>query len=119
MGFIGANGAGKTTTLKSILNMIHVESGIVKVFEQDFIANEIEMKQKIGYAFGGTDFYTRSRVKKVTSVIKNFYTNWDDETYKSYLKKFEINENKKIIELSAGCASNTTLQLHFHMVQSY
>lgn len=102
MGFIGANGAGKTTTLKSILNMIHVESGIVKVFEQDFIANEIEMKQKIGYAFGGTDFYTRSRVKKVTSVIKNFYTNWDDETYKSYLKKFEINENKKIIELSAG-----------------
>lgn len=102
MGFIGANGAGKTTTLKAILNMIHVESGIVNVFEHSFIENEIEMKQKIGYAFGGTDFYTRSRVKKVTSVIKKFYTNWNDETYKSYLEKFEINENKKIIELSAG-----------------
>lgn len=102
MGFIGANGAGKTTTLKAILNMIHVESGIVKVFEQNFIENEIEIKQKIGYAFGGTDFYTRSRVKKVTNVIKKFYANWNDETYKSYLKKFEINENKKIIELSAG-----------------
>ncbi|MDF2486209.1 MAG: transporter ATP-binding protein, partial [Herbinix sp.] len=26
MGFIGTNGAGKTTTLKSILNMIHIDS---------------------------------------------------------------------------------------------
>ncbi|WP_459844912.1 ABC transporter ATP-binding protein [Fusibacter bizertensis] len=102
MGFIGANGAGKTTTLKSILNMIHTESGSVKVFNQNFIENELDIKQKIGYAFGGTDFYTRSRVKKVTSVIKKFYKDWNDETYKNYLEKFEINENKKIIELSAG-----------------
>ena len=27
MGFIGRNGAGKTTTLKSIMNLIHFESG--------------------------------------------------------------------------------------------
>ena len=27
MGFIGRNGAGKTTTFKSIMNLIHYESG--------------------------------------------------------------------------------------------
>jgi ABC-2 type transport system ATP-binding protein len=27
MGFIGRNGAGKTTTLKSILNLVHPDSG--------------------------------------------------------------------------------------------
>jgi ABC-2 type transport system ATP-binding protein len=29
MGFIGSNGAGKTTTLKSILNLVHKDSGTV------------------------------------------------------------------------------------------
>ena len=32
MGFIGENGAGKTTTIKSILNLINVDSGKIKIF---------------------------------------------------------------------------------------
>lgn len=30
MGFIGRNGAGKTTTLKSILNLVHPDSGEIR-----------------------------------------------------------------------------------------
>ena len=36
MGFIGRNGAGKTTTLKSIMNLVHPDSGTVYVLGQDF-----------------------------------------------------------------------------------
>ena len=32
MGFIGRNGAGKTTTLKSIMNLVHYESGNISVW---------------------------------------------------------------------------------------
>lgn len=102
MGFIGANGAGKTTTIKLILNLIHIDSGEVHIFGKDFIENELELKQEIGLAFGGIDYYSRSKIKNITDVIKKFYKNWDDDTYFNYLKRFHLDENKKIIELSTG-----------------
>ncbi len=111
MGFIGANGAGKTTTIKSILNIIHIDSGEIRVLGKNFIEHEIELKQTIGYALGGIDYYTRSKVKTLTNVIKKFYSNWDEETYKNYLRKFELDENKKIVELSAGMKVKYNLAL--------
>ncbi|MDF2545043.1 MAG: transporter ATP-binding protein, partial [Herbinix sp.] len=111
MGFIGTNGAGKTTTLKSILNMIHIDSGEISILGKNFIKHEMELKQEIGYAFGGIDYYTRNKIKKVTNIIKKFYDNWDEETYYNYLKKFNLDENKKIIELSAGMKVNYNLAL--------
>ena len=111
MGFIGANGAGKTTTIKSILNMIQIDSGEVRIFGKNIAEHEIELKQEIGYAFGGIDFYTRSKIKTLTSVIKQFYTNWNEETYYSYLRRFKLDENKKIIELSTGMKVKYSLAL--------
>ncbi|EPY11165.1 ABC transporter ATP-binding protein [Paenibacillus alvei] len=111
MGFIGANGAGKTTTIKSILNMIQIDSGEVRILGKNIAEHEIELKQEIGYAFGGIDFYTRSKIKTVTDVIKKFYTNWDDETYSRYLRRFKLDENKKIIELSTGMKVKYSLAL--------
>ncbi|OXS57349.1 ABC transporter ATP-binding protein [Cohnella sp. CIP 111063] len=102
MGFIGANGAGKTTTIKSILNMVHIDSGEVRIMGKNMAEHEIDLKQEIGCAFGGIDFYTRSKVKTLTDVIKKFYTKWDDTTYRHYLRRFKLDENKKIAELSTG-----------------
>jgi ABC-2 type transport system ATP-binding protein len=111
MGFIGANGAGKTTTIKSILNMTRIDSGEIQVLGKNFLEHEIELKQKVGYTLGGIDYYTRSKVKTLTNVIKKFYTNWDEETYKFYLTKFEIDENKRVFELSAGMKVKYNLSL--------
>ncbi|GGH86584.1 ABC-2 type transport system ATP-binding protein [Pullulanibacillus pueri] len=111
MGFIGANGAGKTTTIKSILNMIRPDSGEVHIFGKNIAEHEIELKQDIGYAFGDIDFYTRSKMKTLTDVIKKFYTHWDDETYYNYLRRFKLDENKKIIDLSTGMRVKYNLAL--------
>ena len=111
MGFIGANGAGKTTTIKSILNLIHVDSGEVHIWDRNMAEHEIELKQEIGYAFGGIDFYTRSKMKTLTGVIKKFYKYWDDETYYNYLRRFKLDENKKVAELSAGMKVKYSLAL--------
>jgi ABC-type multidrug transport system, ATPase component len=102
MGFIGANGAGKTTTIKSILNMVHIDSGEVRVLGKSMAEHEIELKQEIGCAFGGIDFYTRSKLKTLTDVIKKFYKNWDEKTYYGYMGRFKLDENKKMSELSTG-----------------
>lgn len=111
MGFIGANGAGKTTTIKSILNMIQIDSGEIFVMGKNIAENEIALKQEIGCAFGDVDFYTRSKIKTLTSITKRFYPNWNDETYYTYLKRFKLDENKKIAELSTGMRVKYNLAL--------
>jgi ABC-2 type transport system ATP-binding protein len=102
MGFIGANGAGKTTTIKAILNLIRLDSGKIHIMGKNMIHHELDLKQDIGSAFGGIDYYNRSKIKTLTNVIKPFYHNWDDTAYANYLRRFELNENKKISELSTG-----------------
>lgn len=102
MGFIGKNGAGKSTTLKTILNIVHPDSGTVRMFGKDYYINEKECKEQIGVVFGGIDFYPLKKLSSITAVTKRFYTNWDDEDYHKYIKLFSLDESKKFKELSSG-----------------
>lgn len=102
MGFIGRNGAGKTTTFKSILNLVHSDSGSVRILGMDYLNNEDKIKQQMGYIVGGTSYYKRKKVKEIVSITRDFYDNWDDEEYHHYLTAFNLDENKKIMELSEG-----------------
>jgi len=102
MGFIGMNGAGKTTTLKSILNIVQPSSGKVTVLGKPMIGNEVELKQQIGFMMGEANYYTKNKVRVIADVFKRFYSNWDNEKYLSYLKRFNIDENKNISDLSTG-----------------
>ena len=43
-GFIGRNGAGKTTTIKSMLNLVHPDSGEIFYFGKSIAENENEIK---------------------------------------------------------------------------
>lgn len=111
MGFIGVNGAGKTTTIKSILNMIQMDSGEIHILGKNIAEHEMELKQDIGCAFGDVNFYTRSRIKTLTGITKKFYKNWNDDTYYKYLSRFKLDENKKIAELSTGMKVKYSLTL--------
>ena len=111
MGFIGSNGAGKTTTLKSILNLVHKDSGVVEILGKDFSQNELALKQEIGFSFGGVDYYVKSRIKNITDVVRRFYTHWDDEIYAAYMRRFELDESKKVAELSGGMRVKYSLAL--------
>ena len=102
MGFIGRNGAGKTTTLKSILNLLNPDSGTINLCGLNMPKDETEIKNLIGYVAGGVDFYPAQKIKKITDITKIFYKEWDDERYKELCKRFEIDENKKFKQLSAG-----------------
>jgi len=102
MGFIGSNGAGKTTTLKGILNMIHPDSGTVEIFGKNFIENEKSLKQDIAFMMGGSDYYLRRKIKTISSVVSRFYENWDQTIFDQYLSRFNLDPEKKVIELSQG-----------------
>lgn len=111
MGFIGSNGAGKTTTIKSILNLVKKDSGIITVFDKEFSENEIDLKSDIGFMLGGVDFFPNVRIKKITDVTKRFYQNWDDSIYNNYIERFRLDEDKKLKELSNGMKVKYSLAL--------
>lgn len=102
MGFIGRNGAGKTTTLKSILNYVHADSGEVYFFGKNFKNNEDEIKQNIGFVSGGINYYQMKKLKVITNVTKKFYQNWDQKAYEAYMKRFKLDPEKRVKELSEG-----------------
>ena len=101
-GFIGRNGAGKTTTIKSMLNLIHMDSGEVSYFGLPLLQNESEIKKRIGYSTGTVSWYPRKTIREITEVTKSFYPGWDEEAYRKYLALFGLEESKKPIELSEG-----------------
>lgn len=102
MGFIGRNGAGKSTTLKTMLNLMKNDGGEVSLCGLSMPKDELEIKNKVGYVFGGVDFYPESKISRITDVTKTFYNEWDDGRYKELCERFEIDQNKKFKQLSAG-----------------
>ena len=116
MGFIGRNGAGKTTTLKTILNLVHPTKGTVEFFGKNFIENEKEIKQRIGYASGGINYYQKNKLKDIVATTSTFYSNWDNERYRYFMDYFSLDEEKKPAELSEGMKVkfNLTLALSHH-----
>ena len=111
MGFIGRNGAGKTTTMKSMLGLVHPDGGKVEMFGMDFAEHEQAIKQKIGFAIGGVDYYPKAKLSSIAAVTKRFYDEWDDAAYKSYMARFELDERKRVDQLSAGMNVKFSLAL--------
>ncbi len=102
MGFIGRNGAGKTTTLKAIMNLIHYESGKITAFDKDMTENELENKQRIGFALSELNYYPNKTIRQLMSVTKRFYKNFDEKKFNEVCKLFNLNIDKKLEELSSG-----------------
>ena len=102
MGFIGRNGAGKTTTLKSIMNLIHYESGKISAFDLDMTKNELENKQRIGFALSELNYYPNRTIRQLMNVTKRFYKNFDEKKFAEVCKLFNLDVDKKLEELSSG-----------------
>lgn len=102
MGFIGRNGAGKTTTLKSIMNLVHYESGSIIVFEQNMMDFELENKQRIGFALSEINYYPNKTISQLVNVTKRFYKDFDEQKFNQVCSVFNLEVNKKIDELSSG-----------------
>ena len=102
MGFIGRNGAGKSTTIKTTLNLMNSDGGSVKLCGLEMPKDEIEIKNQVGYVLGGVDFSPEAKIGHITNVTKSFYREWNESLYKELCDRFEIDQNKKFKQLSAG-----------------
>ncbi len=110
MGMIGENGAGKSTTIKSIIGAVHPDEGSIEVLGCDNKAREFtEKKEEIGVVLDESCFPEGLTPFQVNRVMKKIYTNWEEETYYGYLKKFQLPEKKKFSDFSRGMKMKLSL----------
>lgn len=102
MGLIGPNGAGKTTTIKAIMNLIHLDGGEIDIFGENIKENEIEIKDRVGFVYDDCCAFEDFTIKENKNIIAPFYSKWDEEKFNYYINRFELNEKKKLKELSKG-----------------
>lgn len=101
-GLVGANGAGKTTLIRHLLGLLRAESGAVRVFGFDPVAEPVAVLSRIGYLSEENDLPGWMRVDELIRYSRAFYPAWD-ETYAEELRQgFELDPAAKIKHLSKG-----------------
>ena len=102
MGFIGENGAGKTTTIKSILHLIHRDAGEIRVLGLDNEKDERAVKERIGVVLEDGCFLNTMNARQVDTLMGKAYKSWQSAQFFGFMKRFGIDERKKIKDYSKG-----------------
>jgi len=101
-GLVGANGAGKTTLIKHILGLLRAESGTVRVFGLDPVADPVGVLSRIGYLSEENDLPGWMRVDELIRYSRSFYPAWDDAYAEELKATFALEGAAKIKALSKG-----------------
>ncbi len=112
-GFIGPNGAGKSTTIRSIMNLISKTKGKVFIENEEFDKDKINIKEKIGYLPSEVQLYEDLTVKQMLDYHESFYKKDINKRRKELVKLLELDETKKVEDLSLGNTKKLGIVLAF------
>jgi ABC-2 type transport system ATP-binding protein len=101
-GLVGANGAGKTTLIKHILGLLVAESGSVRVFGADPVADPVGVLSRLGYLSEENDLPGWMRVDELIDYSRAFYPRWDDAYAEELRRTFELDASAPVKTLSKG-----------------
>src|SRR5438477_4729054 len=79
-GLLGRNGAGKTTTMKCLLNLLHPQSGRVRIFGMDPTKHEVAVKRRLAYVPDQVAFYPWMTVRETLDYLASFRQQWNRKT---------------------------------------
>jgi len=113
VGLIGENGAGKSTTIHSILGLIKKDSGKIMILGHDTDNFDYAVKEKIGVVFDGNNFSEELTPVKLSKVLRDIYTSWDQSYYTNLLSRLNIPAAKKIKTFSKGMKMKLSIAVAF------
>lgn len=109
MGLVGENGAGKTTLIKHILGLLKAQSGSVRVFGKNPVADPVGVLTHIGYLSEEGDLPSWMRVHELLRYAASFYPTWDDAYAKQLAEQFQLELGVPLSRLSKGQRSRAGL----------
>jgi ABC-2 type transport system ATP-binding protein len=101
-GLFGRNGAGKTTTMKCLLNLLHPQSGKVRVFGLDPSKQEVEVKRLLSYVPDQVAFYPWMSVRETLDYLASFRPHWNRKIEQELFDRFGLDPAQRTSSLSKG-----------------
>jgi ABC-2 type transport system ATP-binding protein len=109
--FLGRNGAGKSTTIRTMLGLLHADTGEIRVLGLDPKKDALEIRRRVGYVAEDQQMFGWMRVKQLISFIAPFYPTWDHKWASDLAQRFELPMNTRIKHLSKGQGVRVALLL--------
>ena len=108
-GLFGRNGAGKTTTMKCLLNLLHPQSGKVRVFGLDPGKQEVEVKRLLSYVPDQVAFYPWMSVRETLDYLASFRPHWNRKIEQELFDRFGLDPAQRTSSLSKGQRTQVAL----------
>ena len=102
MGLIGPNGAGKTTLINSILDIVKLDSGNIKVFGKNNTQLTKKDKENLSVVYDENSLPDHLNSKEVGRIFKELYSTWNHKDYLQYLERLRIPQQIPIKDMSKG-----------------
>lgn len=100
-GFIGPNGAGKSTTIRTLLGLIHENSGGATIFNKA-VKDHPEVMEEVGYLPSEVYYYDNMKVIDLLKYSASFYKKDCSKRMMELVELLQLDLNKKIEDLSYG-----------------
>lgn len=111
VGLVGENGAGKTTLMKIILQIASSQEGEITVDGRKIQPSDHQWKEQVGAILPGVGFASMMNARQLGNCMRGFYRNWQDDVYRQYLGKFQIDPGKLVQDYSQGMKMKLNLAL--------
>jgi ABC-2 type transport system ATP-binding protein len=108
-GLVGVNAAGKTTLIKHVLGLLKAQTGTVRVFGLDPVADPVGVLSRIGYLSEENDLPDWMRLDELVRYMQAFYPTWDGAYGEELRRSFDLDPRAKVKHLSKGQRSRTGL----------
>lgn len=102
LGLIGENGAGKSTTIKLILQLIHQDSGTIRLLGRDDSEPLSLTKQDIGVVLDEVGIPQTLKIPQVERIMGELFQNWDQRAFYTLVRRFQLPEDKRFKTFSKG-----------------
>lgn len=98
---LGPNGSGKSTLFRMLLDLVHPDSGELRLFGLRYPDHESDIKRRIGYVPDAPVGHDEMNATALGQFVGHWYPTWDDTRYAELIERLGI-DPKRFGRLSKG-----------------
>ena len=101
-GFLGPNGAGKTTTMRTLMGLLHANSGSATIGGLDCWNKSTQLKKQVGYLPGEFAFDPGMRGAQILQYLGHLRGGVDQAYLRTLIERLGLDPSKRFREYSHG-----------------